>query len=122
MKILNANTDPNELSIISAGVEIKGDINSNHNIRIDGKVNGNVNAEGNFILGESGEIKGHVKGKNITIGGKIEGTVISKEKLILESKAELIGDLSAQILVIQEGAHFEGKSKMGLNDNSLLKE
>jgi cytoskeletal protein CcmA (bactofilin family) len=112
MKILSSSTDPNKVSIISSDVEIKGDINSNSNIRIDGKVIGNVTAEGNFILGESGDIKGHIKAKNMTIGGKVEGTVLCKEKLLLESKSELWGDISAQVLVIQEGAKFEGKSKM----------
>jgi cytoskeletal protein CcmA (bactofilin family) len=118
MKLMSSNTDVNEVSLISFGVEIKGDINSNGSIRIDGKVNGNVTAEGNFILGETGEVKGYIKAKNITIGGKIEGTVLSKEKLVLEAKAELIGDISAQILVVQEGAKFEGKSKMNLYNSS----
>lgn len=101
-----------DVSILSSGVKIEGKLYSEGNMRIDGKVIGDVTVNGNLTLGESAELKGEVKAKNITLSGKVEGLVEVNEKLILESQSVLEGDLTAKILVIEEGAKFEGKSNM----------
>jgi len=111
MKI-SQNKNQDEISIVSKGVELKGDLTSSGSIRIDGKITGNVLITGDLILGSSGVVFGEVKGRNVTIGGKVNGKVITTEKAILEAGAELRGDLTAKILVIHEGALFEGNSKM----------
>ncbi len=102
----------NDVSILSNGVRIEGKFYSNGNVRIDGKVVGDVIVDGNLTVGEGAEINGGVKAKNITLSGKMEGILSSSDKLIMESKAVLIGDLFAKVLVIQEGATFDGKSSM----------
>lgn len=112
MKAGKANNFAEGVSIISPGVEISGDIGTKGSIRIDGKVEGNIVAEGNITIGESGEIHGNLNGKSITIGGSVKGVVHSHEKLILEAKASVEGDLFAKVLVVEEGARFHGKSSM----------
>ena len=101
-----------DVSILSSGVKIEGKLYSEGNMRIDGKVIGDVTVNGNLTLGESAEVKGEVRAKNITLSGKVDGLVEVNEKLILESQSVLEGDLTAKILVIEEGAKFEGKSNM----------
>ncbi|MHB1687467.1 MAG: bactofilin family protein [Ignavibacteriaceae bacterium] len=102
------------ITIISAGVTIDGKLSSDGSVRIDGIINGNVNVHGNITIGEHGEISGEVKGNSITLGGKVFGSVNADEKIVLESKSILKGDLIAKILIVEEGAHFEGTSKMSL--------
>ena len=101
-----------DVSILSSGVKIEGKIFCEGNVRIDGKVVGDVNVNGNLTLGESSEVQGEAKGNTVTLSGKLEGTIRASEKLILDSKANLKGDLYARILVVEEGAKFEGKSNM----------
>lgn len=101
-----------EVTIISNGVVIEGKLSSSGNIRIDGTVKGDTEAKGNVTVGENGNITGQINADVITIGGKVEGSVNAKEKLILEGKATLKGDLITKILVVEAGAHFEGKSNM----------
>ena len=78
----------------------------------EGKVIGDVTIDGNLTVGEAAQIIGEVKAKNVTLSGKLDGIINCSDKLILESKAVLKGDLNAKVLVIQEGALFEGKSNM----------
>ncbi|HPI38385.1 MAG TPA: polymer-forming cytoskeletal protein [Ignavibacteriaceae bacterium] len=111
MKLSQSKTTE-EISIINKGVDVKGDLNSSGSIRIDGKITGNVFVTGDLILGSTGIVFGEVKGRNIVLGGKINGKVFASEKVILESGAELKGDLTAKILVVHEGALFEGNSRM----------
>ncbi|MCK5086538.1 MAG: polymer-forming cytoskeletal protein [Melioribacteraceae bacterium] len=108
----NLNTS-HDISILSGGVKLEGKLYSDGNVRIDGKINGELVINGNLTLGETSIIKGNIKAVNITISGEVEGTVNSAEKLILESKSKLIGDLTAKVLVVEEGAKFDGKSFMG---------
>lgn len=119
---LGSNSNSNEnFSIISAGVEINGIINSKGNVRIDGVIKGDVISERNVVIGESGRIEGTLNARNIKLEGKLHGKVTSSEQLTLESTAALDGEITASSLVIKEGAKFEGSctmTKQGQQDNS----
>jgi len=101
-----------DVSILSDGVNIEGKISSNGNVRIDGKVVGDVNVKGNLTLGSSSEVKGQINAKNMVVSGKVDGTLNIDDKLTLESSSKIKGDIIAKILVIEEGAKFDGKSSM----------
>jgi len=102
-----------ETTIISNGVKIEGKITSSGNIRVDGEVQGDIFSQSNVSVGENGQVNGQINAEVITIGGKVSGTVKAKEKLVLDSKGNLKGDIFTKILVVEAGAKFDGKSKMG---------
>ena len=102
-----------DTTIISNGVKIEGKITSSGNIRVDGEILGDIISQSNVSVGESGQVNGQINASVITIGGKVSGTVKAKEKLILDSKGNLKGDIFTKILIVEAGAKFDGKSKMG---------
>jgi len=102
-----------ETTIISRGVKIEGKIISSGNIRIDGEIQGDIFSESNVTIGQGAKVKGQINANVITIGGKVSGIVRAKDKLILDYKSYLKGDIFAKILVIDEGAKFDGKCKTG---------
>ncbi|GMR25619.1 MAG: hypothetical protein BMS9Abin39_0930 [Ignavibacteria bacterium] len=108
---INGNTE--DITIISNGVKIEGKVTSTGSIRVDGTLQGDLNAKGNVTVGEQGNINGEIIANIITIGGNVVGTVNAKEKLVLESKCVLKGDIITKVLVIEAGAKFDGKSSMG---------
>lgn len=112
MKTKSNGSSMEEVTIISSGVVIEGKVTSNGNVRVDGVVKGDINAQGNLTVGEHGSIEGQLTGDTVSIGGKVDGTVNAKEKLVLESKSVLKGDLITKILVVEAGAVFEGRSSM----------
>ncbi|MEG8948098.1 bactofilin family protein [Rosettibacter firmus] len=101
-----------EISIISSGVKIEGNLTSEGNVRIDGIVVGNLSINGNLTIGDTSEIYGEIKARNITTNGKVEGKIYASEKLKLEPKSIIKGDLITKTLIIEEGAIFEGHSSM----------
>lgn len=119
-KINNESIGQDAVTIISNGVTIEGKIKSNGNLRIDGTVNGNINANGNVTVGENGEVNGEVNASVIVLGGKIVGTITANEKIVLESTSNLKGDIITKILVVEEGAIFDGSSKMGASGNKSI--
>lgn len=106
------NSSTVDISILSSGVKIEGKLYSEGNMRIDGKVIGDVTVNGNLTLGDGSEVEGEVKAMNVTLSGNVKGSVEANEKVVLESTSILTGDLTAKILVIEEGAKFDGRSSM----------
>ncbi len=101
-----------DVTILSSVTGIEGNLYSKGNVRVDGIVKGNITTEGNLTLGEQSEVTGDAVAKNITLCGKFKGQLNSSEKLVIEKTADLQGDLFAKVLIIQEGAKFNGKSSM----------
>lgn len=95
---------------LTADVEIKGTIKFDKVMKIDGKFEGEmITNEGELIVGKAGIVKANVKVKNAIIAGCVDGNIIAFEKVELKQKAQLIGDLQARTLIIEEGVVFVGK-------------
>ena len=107
-----------ETTIISNGVKIDGKLTSSGNIRVEGEIQGDISSQRNVMVGEGGKVNGQIIADSITIGGKVSGTVKANEKLKLDPNGYLKGDIFTKILVIEAGARFDGKSKMGDSEDS----
>ncbi len=107
-----------ETTIISNGVKIDGKLTSSGNIRVEGEIQGDISSQRNVVVGERGKVSGQINADTITIGGKVSGTVRANEKLVLDPNGYLKGDIFTKILVIEAGARFDGKSKMGEPENT----
>ncbi|MGB9772799.1 MAG: bactofilin family protein [Bacteroidota bacterium] len=101
-----------ELNFIAGGTIIEGKISTLGSLRIDGKVKGNITVGEGIAVGATGEVEGTLAAKNVTIGGKIVGNITAAEKLTLEQHARVRGDIRAAVLIVDEGAIFDGNCSM----------
>jgi len=101
-----------QINIIGGGTTIKGDIDCSGDIRIDGKVTGNINVQGKIVIGQTGNINGQINCKNSEIEGKLDGKIYVAELLVLKSTAAILGDITTSKLAIEPGATFTGNCKM----------
>ena len=102
----------NEVSRISTGTVIKGEINSPNNIRIDGTFEGKIVCKGRVVAGEKAVIKGDIVCENVDFWGKLEGCLYVKDTLTLKDTCTVTGDLHIKRLVVELGARFNGACKM----------
>lgn len=102
----------NEVSRISTGTVIKGEINSPNDIRIDGVFEGKIFSKGRVVVGEKAEIKGDIVCDNVDFWGKMTGSLFVRDTLTLKDTCSVNGDLHVQRLVVELGAHFDGTCKM----------
>lgn len=107
-----------QINIIGKGTTIKGDIDCNGDMRIDGKVTGNIQISGKIVIGASGDIKGQINCKNSEIEGKVEGKIFVAELLVLKNTASILGDIATSKLAIEPGAMFTGNCKMDGNSSA----
>lgn len=98
-------------TIIGPGTTLRGELKSAGTVRVDGALEGNLNAEW-VIIGEKGSIQGNVKSKGMIIGGKVKGNIRSDDLVEIKPKGEVSGEIYTTNLIIMEGAVFEGRSYM----------
>ncbi len=108
--MFSRNTEKLE-SFVGVNSNFKGDIKSKGTLRIDGAVEGNIEADW-LILGEKAALRGGVTARGIIVGGRIEGNISASEIIEIKSKGQVIGDISASKLTISEGGILEGRSTM----------
>tara|TARA_B100001750_G_C15323646_1_gene503522 strand:- start:73 stop:462 length:390 start_codon:yes stop_codon:yes gene_type:complete len=99
-------------SILDPNIEINGNIDVTANLVIHGKVNGNVTSTQTLNTAKGSKIKGNIIAKNAMISGEVHGDLEVSEKIVLGQTAHLVGNLKASILIIEEGAKFDGMSNM----------
>ncbi len=102
----------NTLSLISAGTELRGEIDCGGDLRIDGTVVGSLHVKGKVVIGETGRIEGDMQCKNADIMGYMRGKLQVAELLSLKATGRLEGELKTQRLGIEPGAVFTGTCEM----------
>lgn len=98
---------------ILAGTSIEGELRSDGDMRIDGKVSGLINIKGKLVVGEKGIVEGEVICAYATVAGTIKAKVEVSELLSLQASAKLHGDVMTNKLAIEPGAEFTGSCSMG---------
>ncbi len=98
---------------IEKNTVIKGDITSQADFRIDGKLEGNVKTSGKVVIGKDGLIKGKVECVNADIEGNFNGELYVSELLALKSSAKIEGTVNVSKLAVEPGATFNASCKMG---------
>ena len=93
-------------SLISKELFVVGNLVTQNDIKIEGKVEGDINARV-LTVGETAEIKGHLKADEIIVNGRIIGEVRGN-KVRLNKSSRVDGDIIHGTISIEAGAHFEG--------------
>ena len=107
---------PAAINLISAGTSIDGEIQSDGDIRIDGKVNGKVTSKAKIVVGNTGVVTGDLICDNADVSGKVFGKVQVEDMLFLKSSGYLEGDIITNKLVVESGARFSGSCRMGVKE------
>ncbi len=108
----DASVSINEVSRISAGTEVQGNLISQSDIRIDGVFEGDMVTSGKLVLGDKAIIRGNVICSSADIWGIVEGELCAKESITFKSTASFTGNLKTNKICIEMGAAFNGNCKI----------
>lgn len=117
-----ASKNEQEFTQIGRSVQVNGDIAGKTDLRIAGKVYGNVSIDGELILEKLAIIEGDVKCGAAILAGVIKGNVDCKSKLVLQDNAKIIGNVKAEQLIINEGSILQGNCDMNESQARKKKE
>jgi cytoskeletal protein CcmA (bactofilin family) len=101
-----------EVTIVGQGASLEGNIVSAGSLRVDGKVKGQINADGDVIISPQSQVDADIKAENVTVAGKFTGNIVVKGTAELTRGGRVDGNVTSKTLVVQEGAIFQGQSIM----------
>lgn len=104
-------------NVLSTDVEIKGTVKFTNDLVVDGKIEGEINSDGNLTVGENARLRAEIKTATIVVYGKVHGNLTATDRVELKASSEVVGDIKAKTLSIEAGAIFVGKSTVGTPAN-----
>lgn len=81
-------------------------------VRLDGRFKGTIRTDDTLIVGETGRIEGELYVGIAIIQGEVTGNVFGKERVELHHPGKMTGNITAPIVIMDEGAVFDGNCKM----------
>ncbi len=97
---------------LDSGSKVSGKLSFEGPARIDGQVDGEINAKDNLIIGENAVVTAQIRAASIIVAGKVSGDITASQRIEIRPSARVLGNLSAPVLVVHEGALFEGHCAM----------
>jgi cytoskeletal protein CcmA (bactofilin family) len=101
-----------EVTIVGAGARLEGNVVSAGNLRIDGQVKGQINADGDVTLSPQSQVEADIRAQNVSVAGKFKGNLVVKGKAHLARGGRIDGNITSKTLVVEEGGIFHGQSIM----------
>ena len=98
---------------VGSGTAITGEATFKSLLRIDGKFSGRIaSPTGTLIVGAGGVVDANIEVSIATIQGTVNGDIIATQRIELGRAGKLNGNIQTPSLMIEQGAVFEGSSKM----------
>lgn len=94
-------------SILGTDLVIVGNIISEGDLQIDGKIEGDVKSV-SLTVGEKAQIKGEITCDKALIHGSVSGRITAKD-VYLSKNARIVGDINHDLVAIERGAFVDGQ-------------
>lgn len=98
--------------VMGAGSKWKGTLVVQDSVRIDGQVNGEVEAKGTIHISEGAQVDGRLRAAFIVIAGSYRGEIKALERVELLPKSKVQGEIETKALTVLDGAIFDGAIRM----------
>jgi cytoskeletal protein CcmA (bactofilin family) len=98
---------------VAAGLHVVGTLRGAERVEIEGTVEGDVQVDGEVLVGTHGLVRGRVEARSVLVEGRLEGDLTATERAEVASSGSTDGDIEAPRVVIAEGAYFKGNVRMG---------
>jgi len=96
-------------SVLGHGTRVRGRVQGEGDLRVEGHIEGNVSLTGELIIDEGAEVTGDVEALAVTIGGALRGDVSARGPVTVRASAKVSGNLGGTEVSLEEGAEFQGR-------------
>ena len=123
MKLVKNDKSGSDYGLIGQGINVSGDISFGDQLQVEGKVVGKVtSSDGTLVIGETGQLQAQVDVGVCVVHGSLYGDVIAKSRVEMRKTGKLHGDVITPVLLVEEGAVFNGAIRMGQDGPARLLE
>ena len=100
-------------TLVGKSARVQGDVEFTGGLHLDGRVAGNVRADGDLTatlsVSETGSIEGSVDVPNVMLNGAVKGDIVARDRVVLGAKARVQGNVHYGIIEMTLGAEIKGK-------------
>jgi cytoskeletal protein CcmA (bactofilin family) len=105
-------SDAGNESVIDPHARFNGKYTSDRDLRIEGEANGEIECQGTLIISPQARVRSAITAHNVIINGDYEGDVDCGGRFEIGPTGRVKGKIQTQVLVVKEGAHWEGSVVM----------
>jgi cytoskeletal protein CcmA (bactofilin family) len=105
-------TNSDVTAFLGRDTNFEGKLSFNGSVRLDGRFKGQVKSDGTLIAGETAVIEAEVEASHIIVSGEIHGDMCARDRIEIHAPAKVFGNVSAPVVIIDEGVLFEGCCQM----------
>ena len=99
-------------SLIGEQTSFEGTLKCEGAVRVLGSVQGEIQSKGTIIIEEKARVTARLSGAQVTVAGQVDGQIYCEGRVEIRPTGRVTGEISAGALIVQEGAYFDGSSKM----------
>lgn len=104
-------------SVIDHGCDAQGRLCFVGTVAMNGKFHGELLAADTLFLGAEGEVEGEVQVNVGFLSGLVKGNITGRERIEVGRTARIFGNIATPVLVLEEGAVFDGLCKTSKETN-----
>ena len=99
---------------IGKSVVFRGELSSDEDLRFDGTLKGHLHIrDATLTVGETATVDADIRAKQVVVQGTVQGSIAAGDRIELTATAKVNGSLTAERVVIADGARFNGGVDMG---------
>jgi cytoskeletal protein CcmA (bactofilin family) len=101
-----------EITFLGKDTEFQGKLGFEGTLRIDGYFRGEIQSQGNLVVGEEGYVEADIRVSYLVISGEVHGNILADQRVDLRAPGKVFGNIQAPAIVMDAGVIFEGHTKM----------
>lgn len=109
-------SDDQVSAFLGAGTEFVGRLKFKSAVRLDGFFQGEVESNGELIVGQGAVVVAQIQVARASISGRVEGKIVASEKVEIMKNGQVYGEIITPCLSVEEGAVFQGRCSMEQTD------
>ena len=108
------------LACLGSTITVKGEITSDEDLQIDGKVEGPVSLRGHRLtVGRSAQLNSEITAREVIVYGNASGNLRARDRVEIKKDGQVIGDISTARISIEDGAYFKGHIEIERSQSSV---
>jgi cytoskeletal protein CcmA (bactofilin family) len=101
------------VSVVGPGMEVTGEIKCDGTVRIEGRVEGSIEATKSVVIGRDGTVDGDITTRDIVVAGSVAGTITGQTRVELQDTCKVEGNVHGPRIKLDEGGQVDGRLHMG---------
>jgi cytoskeletal protein CcmA (bactofilin family) len=106
---MHTDTSDTSGSVLGHGTRVRGRVQGDGDLRVEGQVEGDVTLTGDLVIEEGAQVQGNVEAAAVTISGALTGDVASRGPVAIRATARVTGNMGGSEVSLDEGAEFSGR-------------